>query len=275
MKKRVWLYLLLFTLILPQSVPVYAGSGRIPAFNTADRIVAAALAETGYKEGKNNDSKYGKWNGRNYIPWCGSFVSWCAHQAGVPADSIKPFSDNCMAEFAWFKSEKRWKPNTYKPNPGDVIFIDTQYKYEHTGLVVKYENGIVYTVEGNANDMVKERQYKRGDSRIIGYGIPTYAKAKTYSKTGLIGSQKVSLDNGSLTLESGSQAVLTARVAPKTTVTAQVWSSTDPKICSVNSKGEIIAKNKGEAVISVTITNGSTARCKIKVTESYGLISLK
>lgn len=269
MKKRIIIYLILATLILVQYKPVEAqtifGDERIPAFNTANRIVKVALAEVGYKEGKNNYSVYGKWNGQNHKAWCGSFVSWCAHEAGVPTTSIKRYSDNCMAEYRWFKSQNRWKSNSYKPQPGDIVFLDTQYKYEHTGIVVKCEKGIVYTVEGNTSDMVKLKQYSVKDDHIIGYGIPEYDKAKTYAKDKLVGTQEVTLDSKFQVLVIGTKNILIPNVSPKTTVNTVVWTSTNPKICTVNTKGEIMGKNAGVAIVSVMITNGNLSKCKVTV----------
>jgi|GEM_PF-893026 len=269
MKKHFIIYMMLVILMLAECTPVSAqdrfGDAKTPAFNTAERVLAVALAEVGYKEGEGNNSKYGKWNGRNYIAWCGSFVSWCAHQAGVPTTSIKSYSNNCMAEVKWFKSEKRWKDSSYKPMPGDIIFIDTNYKYEHTGLVVKCEDDIIYTVEGNSENMIREKQYSVDDIRIIGYGIPNYKKAKSYADDSLIGQQEVTLDSKFLSVKVKSKKVLIASVSPQLIVTTKVWTSTNPKICTVNSKGEIVGKSAGVAVISVEITNGKVAKCKVTV----------
>lgn len=269
MKKSLLIYLFLLIFALAECTPVYAqetsNDERIPAFNTAARVVAVALAEVGYEEGKLNYSKYGKWNGQNYKPWCGSFVSWSAHMAGVSTTSVKRYSNNCLAEIKWFKSIKRWKNPDYEPTTGDVIFIDTQYKYEHTGLVVKCENNIVYTVEGNAEDMVMERQYPVNDDRIIGYGIPKYDEAKTYAKDSLIGQQEVTLDSKSLAIETETKSVLIASISSEKTISTQVWTSSDPQICTVNSEGEISGKSAGVAIISVVITNGKVAKCKVTV----------
>jgi hypothetical protein len=269
MKKRITISLLLILLILTTTIPVYAQDkftgDRIPAFNTGARVVAVALAEVGYKEGTGNYSKYGKWNGRNKIAWCGSFVSWCAHQAGVPTASIKRYSDNCTAEFKWFKSENRWKNSDYRPQPGDVIFLDTAYKYNHTGLVIKCSNNIVYTVEGNAGDMVKQKQYSIKDERIMGYGIPEYDKAKTYADSGLIGQQEVTLDSKSITIKIKSKSSLTASVSKETTLDTMIWTSTNPLICTVNSKGVVVGKSAGIAYVSVEITSGDVAKCKVTV----------
>jgi hypothetical protein len=45
----------------------------------AEAVVAIAKAEVDakYKEGVNNDTKYGKWYGLNNQPWCAMYVSWC------------------------------------------------------------------------------------------------------------------------------------------------------------------------------------------------------
>ena len=45
---------------------------------------------------------------------------------------------------------------------------------DHTGIVQKVENGIVYTVEGNSGDSVRINQYSVGHYEILGYGVPQY-----------------------------------------------------------------------------------------------------
>ena len=45
---------------------------------------------------------------------------------------------------------------------------------DHTGIVERVENGIVYTVEGNTSDSCAERHYAVGHSEILGYGMPAY-----------------------------------------------------------------------------------------------------
>lgn len=268
MRKRFIAFLTVLMITLTECVPVSAEEtftgDEIPAFNTAERVVAVALAEVGYSEGKGNNSIYGTWNGRNYIAWCGSFVSWCAHKAGVPTSSIKRFSDNCDAEYAWFQSKNRAETSDYTPKAGDIIFIDSVYKYNHTGIVVDYRDGIVYTVEGNAGDMVKAKEYTIDDTRIIGYGIPEYQKTVTYPKNGNIGDQSVSMTE-TLKISIGSRTTLKPVVSPISAVKKMIWSSSDPKICKVNWKGEVVGKSAGTAFITVEITNGKTAVCKIIV----------
>lgn len=42
---------------------------------------------------------------------------------------------------------------------------------DHTGIVEKVENGIVYTVEGNSGDACRQRQRAVGNYEILGYGV--------------------------------------------------------------------------------------------------------
>ena len=45
---------------------------------------------------------------------------------------------------------------------------------DHTGIVERVEDGIVYTVEGNSGDSCRENHYAVGYYEILGYGIPAY-----------------------------------------------------------------------------------------------------
>lgn len=61
---------------------------------------------------------------------------------------------------------------------GDIIFFDwtesNDGKADHVGIVEKYENEIVYTIEGNSNNECKKQQYNLNSSVILGYGVPMY-----------------------------------------------------------------------------------------------------
>ena len=64
----------------------------------------------------------------------------------------------------------------YTPKAGDAIFIDWDgeawdggTEEDHVGVVVKVEDGVVYTLEGNADDHVQAREYPIDDPRITGY----------------------------------------------------------------------------------------------------------
>ena len=42
------------------------------------------------------------------------------------------------------------------------------------GIVQKFENGRVYTIEGNSHDCCRQREYDVESEEILGYGIPLY-----------------------------------------------------------------------------------------------------
>ena len=66
-----------------------------------DRILEIARTQLGYKEGPNNDTKYGDWYGLPNNPWCQMFISWCADQAGIGTDII-PRTASCPTALEWF-----------------------------------------------------------------------------------------------------------------------------------------------------------------------------
>lgn len=66
-------------------------------------IVDVAIGEIGYREQGNNRTKYGEYIGANGAAWCHSFVSWCAHEAGV-STSVVPKTASTTYGMQWFKS---------------------------------------------------------------------------------------------------------------------------------------------------------------------------
>ena len=50
---------------------------------TSAALIEVAKAEIGTVEEGNNLTKYGKFTKADGLPWCGSFVNWCAAQAPV------------------------------------------------------------------------------------------------------------------------------------------------------------------------------------------------
>ncbi len=99
-----------------------------------EEFLKIALGEVGYKEGKNNDNKYGKWYGINNKPWCAMFVSWCANQVGVLKTLIPKYS-GCGTGYKWFENKGLI---TMKPKAGDIGFLkpsNPKNKSSHTFIV--------------------------------------------------------------------------------------------------------------------------------------------
>lgn len=159
-----------------------------------DAVLAVAEAEVGYHEkrsandlydkdankGTGNYTKYGKemheLQPRNMdypAPWCDCFVDWCMVKA-FGAETAKKvlcgdFDDYTYSSVNLYKKAGRWTKNADR---GHQIFFGGS---GHTGLVYKVEKGIVYTIEGNKSDEVRECKYALTDSSIIGYGMPLYS----------------------------------------------------------------------------------------------------
>jgi hypothetical protein len=126
-------------------------------------FIAAAKGELGVIEGpKDNETKYGAFMKANFLPWCGSFVNWCANEVGLKIP-------NCVSTVVGakaFEKKGQWElaSDTATPLPGDIAFFDFPNdgvdRISHVGIVVKDNgDGTVTCIEGNtAPD-------KRGDQR--------------------------------------------------------------------------------------------------------------
>ena len=138
-------------------------------------IVGVAKTQVGYKEGANNNNKYGAWYGQNNVSWCAHFVVWCARQANVPSSIIAATGWACADDL----KVPYYSRGSYTPKSGDLIFFnypDTTATWDHVGIVesVNTAGGTVTTIEGNASDAVKRNTYNLSNTSIRGYGVPNY-----------------------------------------------------------------------------------------------------
>ena len=147
-------------------------------YGSDDMIVQVALSQIGNVGGE----PYWSWYGfGSRVEWCACFVSWCADQCGYIETGICPKYAGCVNGVAWFKEHNQWIDGSETPSPGMIIFYDWDSpngesgpqdgESDHTGIVEKVENGIVYTVEGNSGDACRQRQRAVGDYEILGYGV--------------------------------------------------------------------------------------------------------
>ena len=146
-----------------------------------DQIVTVALTQIGNVGG----DPYWSWYGfGSRVEWCACFVSWCANECGYIDTGVIPKYAGCVNGVQWFKDRGQWVDGSAEPAPSMVIFFDWDSPdgssgpqdglSDHTGIVQKVENGIVYTVEGNSGDSVRQKQYSVGYYEILGYGVPQY-----------------------------------------------------------------------------------------------------
>lgn len=136
-------------------------------------IVDVAIGEIGYREQGNNRTKYGKYTGANGAAWCHSFVSWCAHEAGV-STSVVPKTASTTYGMQWFKKRGLFKyKGKYTPKRCDIVYFKTGRS--HAGIVESVSSGQLHTIEGNTSDKVARRSYSLNNDTITGYGTPKYA----------------------------------------------------------------------------------------------------
>ena len=130
----------------------------------ADRIVARALSQVGYKEGENNSSKYGTWYGMPNQSWCAMFVSWvfsCEDALGAVALHSHGYA-YCPDLLAFAKKNHLLK-SIRNITPGDVLLFcwDDSGVPEHTGIALSAydpKSHMILTVEGNTGGNVQGSQ---------------------------------------------------------------------------------------------------------------------
>lgn len=155
-----------------------------------ERLVAWAKAQVGTAaySGKRNKyadymDKLGMYNGpKSGYDWCDVFYD-CGIAQCFGADKVQAMLNQpkggcgagCAYSAQYYKDMGRW---SNEPSLGAQIFFGD---YDHTGVVVGYNNSYVYTVEGNTGysqgyrgGAVLSRTYDRWDSWITGYGTPRW-----------------------------------------------------------------------------------------------------
>lgn len=152
-------------------------------------LIDWGYSQLGYHEGDNNWNKYAEimdkvkdfYNGiKQNQPYCdvwydcGCYVCYGREAAlYLTCQPEKSCGAGCRFSAEYYQAKGRF----FKSNPetGDQIFFGTGWdNVYHTGMVVKVENGIVTTIEGNTSDMVAERQYPLNSPKIFGYGRPRW-----------------------------------------------------------------------------------------------------
>lgn len=97
--------------------------------------------------------------------WCAAFVYHCCMKAGFLLPIKFPFPVSCrfagaVAWIEWAKlSENRFyysrEDKYFEPQRGDIVVFDNIFNnglYDHVGIVLNNENGVLETAEGNVNN---------------------------------------------------------------------------------------------------------------------------
>lgn len=243
--------------------------------NQVQDILAIAATQVGYREGSNNETKFGAWYPMNYNPWCAMFVSWCAEQAGIPTTVI-PKHASCDIGMSWFKRNSQWQDSayfggSYIPKAGDIIYFGVPHDSNHVGIVRYSAGGYVYTVEGNASDMVKNKSYALDNSNILGYGIPTYSGSSPSGMCGASVTWTLSPETGHMVISGTGNMIDWA--LPEN----QVWAAYRNQIKSVSVESTVtsVGTNAFAGCIKLTKVSLSSGQTKINAAAFMGCNSLK
>lgn len=176
---------------------------------TSAQLLEEAAKWVGYKEKKSNsqledyeaNAGSGNWNifakdlysagyygnrNKNGFSWCNCWVDAMHYYvSGRNKEEAQRVSCQtgiygavCTYSAAYYKAQGRFDK---KPRPGDQIYFTSSGSsgYAHTGIVESVDDTYVYTIEGNASNMVKRKKYLRDNSSIGGYGHPLYDDCET------------------------------------------------------------------------------------------------
>ena len=149
--------------------PEHVQTASSPADDMISNMLAIARAELG-----NGGERYLSWYPRSLDdPWCATFSSWCAAQAGLLEAGALPKTASCPTAAEWFQQRGAWVGPKGTPVPGAWVF----YKGEnggvgHVGIVESVTKDDIHTIEGNWKHKVSAKTVPRGSSDIVGYGLP-------------------------------------------------------------------------------------------------------
>ena len=147
------------------------------------QICRLAYDQVGYKEGPDNYNKYAAdplvtkaigWDVQNQ-QWCATFAVWLfVNSFGYYQGSAMMYgcSASCARQAGFYQTNAAFYST---PQKGDQIFFFYDGGINHTGIVVDVSGSTITTVEGNYSDSVCENTYFVGDSKIAGYGRPSWA----------------------------------------------------------------------------------------------------
>ena len=116
------------------------------------------------------------WN--ENTPWCACYVSWALAQSSVIVH-VGVTACPCHAQVedfrAYFETRDLLTTSVSGRLPGDLVFFNTDEdpEYDHMGVVLAIQDGILYTIEGNSYNRVRVRDYDLSleENGIVAYGV--------------------------------------------------------------------------------------------------------
>lgn len=148
--------------------PIFGCGGPASAGGPVASIAQQELES--YAEGSLGE-KYWRWIGfTSYVPWCASFTSWVAEQAGLIEGGYAPKNAAVQGWIDFYRTNPSAgtleSGDTYKPQSGDFIVWQRNEDPDslinsHIGIVTAYDPSTnqVTTIEGNSGNAVQQNHY--------------------------------------------------------------------------------------------------------------------
>lgn len=198
-----------------------------------DKVVSIAKSLIGIKESDGSHRKIidgynsikplpGGYKMQYTDPWCATFVSYVAKEAG--ALDVIPANCGCPQMIEDFKKLGSWvESDSYTPKPGDIIFYDWQDNAnyattdntgvsDHVGIVEAVSGNQFSVIEGNKNDAVERRGMAINGKFIRGYGVPKYRDVTVTTTSTSAGEYRVQAASFRLESEAQNLVDMLARV---------------------------------------------------------------
>lgn len=169
---------------------------------TANDVVSVAQSQVGYKEGRNNDNKYGREYGLNNAAYCCIGMWWCFKHAGASNlfyDGGKVASCTALWNWANRKGLAVSKNNLRK---GDIVMFDWDRSgdCDHVGIVEAAGPSQVTTIEFNTS---------AGNSGSQSNGDGVYRRYRSYSQ--IAKAYRPKYDGASSNTSSGGNCTVTVK----------------------------------------------------------------
>lgn len=164
--------------------------GRMPGFDAGGSATGRLALEFAIRElnagaGEEGGNNRGPWVQKYLQPcglgeghsWCAAFVSWCFLQAADGNKKNMPFKYSAGARNIFNQLKQRgysYDAIQGLPQPGDIVTwwrVSMASGFGHIGIVHHFNDGFLYTLEGNKAANVAGFSYvKTRMDKVLGYG---------------------------------------------------------------------------------------------------------
>lgn len=140
-------------------------------FNPA-AMIAEARSHVGFHEGPNNENPFSRWQyGDTFEPWCDSFVSYCAFQAGYRFPDYYTFGEKGDNNVGFTHQhairQGTWRSSSTIARPCWLVILSFGVPDQHIEIVLQDGGGAIQTIGGNTGDSVAYRTRQR--QNVVGF----------------------------------------------------------------------------------------------------------